>query len=259
MRPLLLSKSKKRLLYILSLALVVMSALIGTARAGDIASRHFIGFSPDGSYFALEEYGVQDGSGFPYSHIFITNTRKNSWVKGSPIRVLLQDEKASLTEARQQAMLKASGFIKQFEIGAEGALLAHNPVTEIGRNAREVTVAPGPVPFLTKYALTFKIKDQFIETKRCKDYGPDSQMGYALTVQRKGEEPVELHKDNRIPTSRGCPRDYAISDVVRFQPDPAAKEALYIVVIQTFSYGFEGNDGRYIASSYWLPTFNATN
>lgn len=259
MRPLLLTKSKQRLLYILSIALFITSALIGGARAGDIASRQILGFSPDGSYFAFEEYGIQDGSGFPYANIFITNTRKNSWVKGSPIRVLIQNEEAGQQSARDQALEKAKPFLEKLDIGRSGALLAHNPVTEVGRNTHEVTVAPGPVPFLKNYALTFRLEEQQIETKRCKDYGDLSQMGYGLSVQRKGDAVKELHKDARIPTSRGCPRHYALSDIIRFQPDKAAKEVLYIVVIQMFSYGFEGDDGRYIASSYWMPAFNATN
>lgn len=259
MRPLLLNKSKRRSLYILSLVLVVTSALIGAARAGDIASRKIWGFSPDGQFFAFEEYGVQDGSGFPYSNIFISNTRKNSWVKGSPIRVLVQDEAATPDEARQKAMTRAQPIFEQLKISRDGQLLAHNPATEMGRNPHEVTVAPGPVPFLQKHALTFKINDVPIDTRRCDDYGKEAQIGYSLSVQRRGEEEQMLHTDGRIPTSRGCPKRYAIGDVIRYLPGRESKEAVLVVILQMFTYGFEGDDGRYLATSHWLPTFNATN
>ena len=239
--------------------MIVTSALIGCARAGDIASRQILGFSPDGQFFAFEEYGVQDGSGYPYSNIFISNTRKNSWVKGSPIRVLVQDETAAAKVARDQAMDKARAIMNELEIRPGGQLLAHNPVTEMGRDPHEVTVAPGPVPFLQKHALTFKITDVPIDTKRCDDYGKEAQIGYSLSVQRKGDEVQVLHTDGRIPTSRGCPKRYAIGDVIRFLPSNDAKEAVLVVILQMFTYGFEGDDGRYLATSHWMPTFNATN
>lgn len=259
MRPLLLNKAKRRFLYLLSLMLLITSALINGARAGDVADRHIWGFSPDGAYFAFEEYGVQDGSGFPYSNIYITNTRQNSWVKGSPIRVLIQNEETPLSSAREAAYSRAEPLFSQYNIGDRGAVLAHNPVTEIGREAHSVKVAPGPQPFLKKYALTFQLEEAMIPTKRCKVYGDESQMSYALSVQREGEETRQLHKDSRIPTSRGCPKAYAISDILRYEPQGEKKEAIFIVIVQYFSYGFEGNDGRYLASSHWLPTFQATN
>ncbi|MBN9059609.1 MAG: DUF2259 domain-containing protein, partial [Rhizobiales bacterium] len=44
------------------------------AMAGDFAERSILGFSPDGGRFAFEEFGIQDGSGFPYSNIFVLDT-----------------------------------------------------------------------------------------------------------------------------------------------------------------------------------------
>src|SRR5690606_36811639 len=40
------------------------------AFAGDTASLDVLGYSPDGKVFAFEEYGIADGSGFPYSNIY---------------------------------------------------------------------------------------------------------------------------------------------------------------------------------------------
>lgn len=259
MRPLLLNTKKRIILHVLSLTLILVSALFSAAKAGDIASRHMIGFSADGSYFAFEEYGVQDGSGFPYSNIYITQTKTNSWVKGSPIRVMVQDESQSLDDIRTQAIQKAAPLIDKLKIEHEGLLLAHNPVTELNRPTDEVTVAPGLAPFMVDHALTFSVAPKQLATKRCKDYGLEAQMGYELAVQRKGKEKTILHTDKRIPTSRGCPKRYTISDVVQFHPEGKGLKTIYIVLIQVFSYGFEGDDGRYIAISNWLPAFNAIN
>ena len=57
--------------------------LAAPAVAGDRALADFIGFSEDGRYFAFEEYGVQDGSGFPYSTIYVIDLTDDT---GCPAR-----------------------------------------------------------------------------------------------------------------------------------------------------------------------------
>ena len=273
MHPLMFKSRTRRSINLLIVALIFVSAMLGTAKAGDIAKRHVLGFSPDGIYFAFEEFGVQDGSGFPYSNIYITNTRSNSWVKGSPFRVLLKDETDAdaltlqhrLKTARDQALSQADASLKKYKISMAGDLLAHNPISEVDRDPKKVTVFPGIDPYWQKQQLTFRLNDLPIATKRCKDYGPEAQTGYSLSVDpSKGKSKI-LHKDARIPTSRGCPKRYAISDIIKFVPKvvPSSKgnkkEAVYIVLLQVFSYGFEGDDGRFLANSSWLPSLDATN
>jgi predicted secreted protein len=46
-------------------ALLLIGLLSNPALAGDTAELNILGFSADGNVFAFEEYGVQDGSGFP--------------------------------------------------------------------------------------------------------------------------------------------------------------------------------------------------
>ncbi|TIL61031.1 MAG: hypothetical protein E5Y89_28055, partial [Mesorhizobium sp.] len=47
--------------------LLAQLATVATAGAGDVAELEILGFSKDGGVFAFEEYGVQDGSGYPYA------------------------------------------------------------------------------------------------------------------------------------------------------------------------------------------------
>lgn len=75
-------------------ASAVTLMLAAPAMAGDRALIDFIGFSEDGQYFAFEEFGVQDGSGFPYSNIYVLDVSADSWVDGTPVRVQLDDEGA---------------------------------------------------------------------------------------------------------------------------------------------------------------------
>ena len=59
----------------------------GAARAGDAAARRIIGFSPDGNYFAFEQYGTLDAgaSASGWSEIDIIDTRTDQFVGGKPI------------------------------------------------------------------------------------------------------------------------------------------------------------------------------
>ena len=259
MNPMLLNAKKRFMLWIVSLVLFLGSAIFSYAEAADVAERSLLGFSPDGAYFAFEEYGVQDGSGFPYSNIYIIRTSSNSWLKDTPIRILVEDENGLVDDAREKAEAKALPHLEKYKIGVPGLLLAHNPVTEIGHDATVVKVAPGSASFLTAHALTFQVETMPIATKRCQDYGDEAQMGYRLTLVRENKPPQELHVDKRIPTSRGCPKRYRISDIIRYEPDEKSQKVLYVVIMQVFSYGFEGDDGRYLATSYWLPKYNAIN
>ena len=74
-------------------ALLAVSLAVATpALAGDRALIDFIGFSADARYLAFEEFGVQDGSGFPYSNIYILDLPADKWAGGSPFLVSFKDE-----------------------------------------------------------------------------------------------------------------------------------------------------------------------
>src|SRR6266540_3460201 len=94
------------------------------AKAADNAERVIVGFSPDGRYFAFEQYGVQDGSGFPYSEIFVVDLKANKWVKGSPFREKVEDEGALLSIARAKAAKAANTLIAELKIAEPGEILA---------------------------------------------------------------------------------------------------------------------------------------
>ncbi|MBZ9963064.1 DUF2259 domain-containing protein [Mesorhizobium sp. B292B1B] len=54
---------QNRLLF--AVCLLAQFCALVAARAGDVAELEILGFTKDGGVFAFEEYGVQDGSGFP--------------------------------------------------------------------------------------------------------------------------------------------------------------------------------------------------
>lgn len=230
-------------------AAVFASALFAEAAcAGDIASFQPIGFSSDGGVFAFEEYGVQDGSGFPYANVFFIDTRKDAFLPGTPIRVRIDDENAGLSVVRAQAQAKAAPLVDRYGMAANpGLMAAFNPITEIDAPAhrlsyRQYAVEP---PVGGTFALALKEK-ALTPSGLCKDVTPQS-VGFTLAFESEDGTPSDrvLHTDAAVPESRKCPTGYRIGGVMVHHP--ASGDSLHIVLVQVLSFGFEGRDGRWIA------------
>ncbi|MBX2804626.1 MAG: DUF2259 domain-containing protein [Hyphomicrobiales bacterium] len=219
------------------------------ALAGDYASHEVIGFSPDGEFFAFEQYGVQDGSGFPYSEIFLIDTENDRWVAGSPVRILLDDEAETLDKARQEAKDKAASLLKRHRISDAGEHLASNPRAELSADPHKITVntAHQMTP-PAKEPVRFTLSETPFDSPKCSTFA-DTVKGFALTMSRSGNETI-LHEDERVPESRNCPLGYAFSDVYRhFSGDGET----FAILLHMHQVGFEGPDGRFLAITARLP------
>lgn len=214
----------------------------GFAKAGDFAERRIIGFSENGTYFAFEQFGVQDGSGFPYSDIFILNITNDTWAAGSPFRTRLDDEMQDVNAARAVTANKAASTIASLGIHDAGTLLASNPITEVGADAHHVTFRPTP-HFNAEWQLA--INEFQMVANGCAGFEQDIR-GFALALKLDGGQPPKImHQDNSIPSSRHCPLNYGVSDVI-LHGDYNAPNQL-IVLVRVLSVGFEGPDMRFIA------------
>jgi predicted secreted protein len=219
------------------------------AVAADASDRAIIGFSMDGGHFAFEEYGVQDGSGFPYSNIYIINLKTDEWVKGSPIRVLVRDENATAHTARHQALTEAAPLIEKYGTVQPIKLLASNAVGE------RVT-SPHKMTFKRFHNLstlwTVQLTELDIEQPgECKPFSP--VRGFALSARIEGQDKtVELYRDEKLPKSRGCPEGYKLADVIAFGEN---EDAPVVVLVHKLTFGFEGRDARFIAVPVELPSW----
>ena len=219
------------------------------AVAADASDRAIIGFSMDGTHFAFEEYGVQDGSGFPYADIYIINLKTDKWVKGSPIRVIVRDENATAHTARHQALTEAAPLIEKYGTVQPAKLLASNAVGE------RVT-SPHTMTFKRFHNLstlwTVQLTEIDIEQPgECKPFSP--VRGFALSAKIEGEDTaVELYRDKKLPKSRGCPESYKLADVIAFGE---SEKAHVVVLVHKLTFGFEGRDARFIAIPVKLPSW----
>jgi predicted secreted protein len=222
--------------------LVFFGALTLPAVAGDRALIDFIGYSPDGRYFAFEEYGVQDGSGFPYASVFVVDLRADKWVAGSPYRITLEREDAAVADARMAAHEAAAGKLSSLDVSVPADLVALNGDGEPGNDGHELafggpgfgTDAPRDVRTLTLE--TFPANSP----TPCESYTGEKGLGYALML-----DGVELHRDTTLPQSRGCPLDYRLFGVV-MPADWSGAEAA-VAIVAAYPFGFEGPDRRFLA------------
>lgn len=227
------------------LALIAACAIAPMpAEAGDYAKRALLGFSPDGRYFAFEEYGIHDGSGYPYSNIFLIDTTTDTWVDGTPVRVMIEGESPPLSETRSESADRFRPLLIKHQIGVQGLTVAMNPLTETSANPHSVSFLPRRLspPLDRDYDLA--LQDYQLPAADCPDFGLPYK-GFQLTMTDPNGQQSVLSRDERIPASRKCPLDYAITEVVTYYP-PQGQPVL-AVLISVQSVGFEGPDRRFVA------------
>ena len=229
------------------LAASLLALSVAPAIAGDAANFDPIGFSEDGRTFAYEEYGIQDGSGFPYDSIYVVDLIEDKWV-GSPVRVRLDDETASLPAARKQAMEQAKGMLDKAALTTPAEILLLNADGEVGANGVEVAFGMfgnGLDDVRDTFKLSLATFDS-TSTQPCASYGmEDPVQGFALTLADEARNGGEIYRDEAVPASRGCVSDYRIHAVL--SPFPAGVSASPMVaVVSVYSLGFEGPDRRFV-------------
>lgn len=244
-----------------------------SALAGDAAARRIIGFSPDGAYFAFEQYGELDAgaSASGYSQIDIIDTRTDEFVGGKPILIVDESEEATLTleQARAQAAAKAKPILAKYAIAPRGKQTASDKFTFPGEMVAYADISrleqvsqKWLSPLYDEIGISTIQLDEILanSTTDCSPSFEDSQqgdkalqgdrtgkaLGFRLTLQGQDGKPFKtLHEDKAVPGSRNCPTSHSLSEAYEYTP--SGKPAVIVVLVQRFSQGFEGRDRRFIA------------
>jgi len=231
---------------------VVFLAFFGSATfqasAAELAEPNIIGYSVDGRYFAFEQFGVQDGSGFAYSEIFVLDLEADRWVPGTPIRQRGVDETERLFDVRAEAMAEAEPHLARFHISAAHRTLAATTPMEDGEQERVLTFNPRPILTPIDPPRTMRLERLPMASPRdCFDMVETA--GFLLTLQVEGGAAHTIHRDERLPYSRACPANYGISAIITpFDRAPGRAVAL----ISVYQLGFEGLDRRFLAVPFDL-------
>lgn len=236
---------KTKLLVLAAVAVLTFGSI---ARAGDYATLNFVGFSKDGRYLAFEEYGVQDGSGFPYSSFYFIDVAKNSLAAPS-INIRLDNEQATETQARSRAKLKATATLRKLRIvtGNTGQLTVSRMLTDLNVEApgsgksQKINFAEivGSMYRRGDHELVLNPIEVKVRAKAC-DYSDLPIYKFELSLKDKeADKTIILQKDGTLPNSRFCPIDYSIQFIYLYEDNIA-------VFLNTYNIGFEGPDMRYL-------------
>lgn len=239
------------------LALMIFGA--ARALAADGAAFNAIGYSPDSRYFAFEQYGVQDGSGFPYWDIFVVDLKTNEWVKGSPYRAMLESEEAKPAAARDQARAAAAATLKDLDITQPAELIAANPATEAVPARERLTFdrwyesLGARASEKSQLGVRFELSVETIplpRSARCPEGDGDS-FGVRVSLKdlQTGTSRV-IHEDKDIPDSRNCPAAYDVAAVVAQTGFPTTDRL--VALIGVYARGFEGMNHRFIAVPFTI-------
>lgn len=224
-------------------ALAAVLALFPTAAfAGDYAERTVIGFSADAAYFAFVEHGVQDGSGFPYANAYVIDIASDMWLPGSPARVRIDDERATVTAALGRAIDGIRPLLEHYAIAARPVVLTARPLTELTDPHHVGFLLTMPVPPSLDDAHLLILAESEMPAANCPDMG-EPYVGFTLDLLLPDKQVRRLSHDvGSVPRSRGCPIGYHIAEVLT---DP--ERTVLVVLIDVMSVGFEGPDRRFMA------------
>lgn len=228
------------------LALCLVMATPYEGWAADAAKRELLGFSPDGAYFAFTEYGVKDGTGFPYANLYVIDNERDEWVRGTPARALIRNRTGSVARARELAHKKGDPFLWRLNIGQKGQVIMSDPAE---RDIDAARFVPFTVPDKgDQYGLgtvRLRLNEYAVEAPAC-NAGTEQLRGFVLVLEDSKGQPLRiLHEDRSLPRSRGCVLHYGISDVVIYRRSGLGP--VLIVMVSVFRLGFEGLDRRFIA------------
>lgn len=220
--------------------------LAGSSSANFASTVEFVGFSSDAAYFAWEQYGVQDGSGFPFSETVVQETDGGAiawrW------EVVLEDESDELSTARGICRSQARSILESLSPDgwSTGVLCIHHPPTDLGVEGDSVrfhSAVPAP-----GYALgdwTVRVEQTAVENSEMEAFW--GLIPVLLTVVARDNPACDeriLIRDEELAPERSYSCGYGIESVW------AMGDSAFAVSIGVTSLGFEGTDLSYMFTGW---------
>ncbi len=201
-----------------------VSILAAPAQAGDAAARKVLGFSPDGTTFAFEQYSTLYDSTEQIVEIQVIDTRTDSFVKGSPFSVRTKDDdERELDAVRAELLKKAQPTLTRLKVGEAGKHLPGKPSIDLDE-VGIYQMAKDPLAKTQELVLPGgrKAKLDITETAlgKASCYGAGGRgtfgdvivQGFTLTLTLDDGASTILQMDKRLPKSRRCVTEYGIAE-----------------------------------------------
>lgn len=238
---------------------LLISALFcvsSVAMAGDAARLTHIGASADGSSLAFMESGINDGMGNAYASVRVIDTLNNKYLAPAFDRVQTEEEmenqNITLKSVEADAMKKAESLLKKLNItsATQGTVVASRKVTDLeARKLKELTFSTSAIiGGLISPTYTLKLTESKATAPNasyCLEASQARKIKLEIT-DHQTKKTRSLQTDSSLPSSRGCAHKYEIEDVIVTGDYESEK---VVVLLRVFTYGFEGENVRYMAVS----------
>ena len=226
----------------LRLFLFLLATGLGLSKghAADLPHRQIIGFSKDARWFAFRSVGVHDGSGYPFAELYILDVTNNLWAPETPARVTIENEQMNVNDAINLLNKKTGRLLSIYEPFYPARVLASLPLSQFGREERQVQFKPNPYGPEIKLELK---QTSIGPLDKC--YGLGEANKFLLVGGQLGREATVVYADTSYPKSRGCALGYSIADVIALPQDRPPDK--FVILIHIFTPGFEGQDVGFLA------------
>jgi predicted secreted protein len=230
-----------------ALGLFLIFGLAQPTLAGDRALIDFIGYSDDFRYFAFEEFGIQDGSGFAYSNVYVIDLPADRWLAQTPIRVQAEDEARGIGAVRAEALGKAQSHIERLNISVPADLIALHGDGAPDREGKALPFGiPGYLPSMLLEEFELRLSTMAAKTSDpCEEWFGIEPQGFVLTLTNEDGERIVHEDGEKLPASRGCAFNYRLYGVV--MPFYALNLEHAVAIVSVYPGGFEGPDRRFLA------------
>lgn len=225
-----------------SLLTAVLPALLvaGQGWSNSSTSVEFLGFSNDAAFAAWEEYGIQDGSGFPVSIITVLGLRECR-VAGR-FETVLEDGCGDLGAARELCRAEASGLLDSLSDGwLEGRLCVLHLPTDLSVPRDSARFHSWrPVPGYYEGDRTVILTAEAVNGTELEEYWllVPELLSVSVRDNATGTVRVIRHDTETDPGLSGM-FGYGIEGIW------ALGDSAFAVSIQALRLGFEGPDLRY--------------
>ena len=247
-------------------ALCILIAATSTASAGDSAARKVLGFSPDGTAFAFEQYSTLYDSTESIVEIQVIDTRTDSFVKGAPFSLRTTDDDERAADVVRAGLLKtAAPTLARLKIGEAGKHFPGKPsidLDEVGiyqmaehplAKAQEITL-PGARRARLAITETALGKASCHGAGGRGTFGNVIVQGLTLTLTMDDGASTILQTDKRLPKSRRCVTEYGIAEAwLHEAPDGTATLAVLIETVDAHEF-HAGPNRRFMAVTKRLPS-----
>lgn len=274
------------LLCVLSLGITPTASAREQSDAPDI---EIIGFSPDGRYFAYEQYGFDLAAGGLDAAIFVVDRRTNKQAKGFPFgfiaselddkgepvrigghdidlkKLETEDGDPDLAKIRKRVRDKAAKKLAALHIGAQGRRIAGVPMTQRAPVDDKATplkfvvwpTMPSAIPDQQLvYSITATAKDTIADCVNAAPPKRDVPVTFMITADRTWPETKTVaRKEHVFPlplAKEDCPAGLWISDIIA-PPNARGEKPVLLIVFLNQAWSSAVDSAQYHATFIEMP------